>query len=139
MSEHILTYWVDVCGFSSADNVGTIFRPVASPLCTYPTPIQQLALSNSTFGWSFKLNERTLSDLITGANLAVRTYGSLHLMQLRPSSGNGVSAQEAASFSRADFADEKVVDVKHSSTLMFTVGHEGSVFECSVGNGTKLV
>ena len=75
-------------------------------------------------------------------NLAVRTFGDLQLFTLRcPDDGESPIMDAHSAFSRSDFADETVVDMKFSSMspIFLTVGHKGSLFESDSSSGTQVL
>ena len=111
----------------------------------------------------------TLSDLPLDSLLAVRTFGSLSILSLKQSEKCNedeirrkkvekgaemdeeeieksvqdltIGVETVARLSRSHLNGEKVVDLQPFSTSMgfLTIGHDGGLFDCTFGGGTKIM
>ncbi|PPQ93290.1 hypothetical protein CVT25_015288 [Psilocybe cyanescens] len=107
------------------EDLSILFKPVVTPLYTFSTPIQQITTSQEP-----------------DANLVVRTYSSTQLFTAKlPNTTTAATISHLGTFSRADTNDEVIVDVKclPSSAGILAMGDGGTIFNCSVENGTKSV
>ena len=105
----------------------TTFKPSASPLLRFETPIQQIVSSVS-------------SREPAGATVIVRTAGRTALLDVssKPNLPLRVACDEVASFTRADCGDRLIVDVAFNplqDSMLLAVNDSGGVYRCDLGTG----
>jgi len=76
---------------------------------------------------------------LVDAVLAVRTFSSTHILNLKHSDSANLKATDLFAITRKDMEDETAVDMRHlsSSNVVLTVGDGGTVFACDPTNGAK--
>ena len=81
--------------------------------------------------------------VIIGVGVAVRTYGSTKLFKLNTWSecNPHYKLTDLATLSRADMADEVMVDMRHvrSSHDVLTLGDRGSIYQWHISDGKKFM
>ena len=106
----------------------TTFKPSASPIRSFNTPIQQIVSAPADPGQRAEIT------------VAVRTAGSTVFLEVQPKLNtlSGVVSKELATFTRADCGDRLLMDVMftggHDSPVL-TVNDAGNVFRCSICDG----
>ncbi|KIP12300.1 hypothetical protein PHLGIDRAFT_113776 [Phlebiopsis gigantea 11061_1 CR5-6] len=102
----------------------TTFKPLASPVRTFETPIQQIIARQP---------QSSRSECV----IAVRTAGSTKLLEVKPRAAtlHGIITTELAAFTRSNFGDRPLMDMAfcdmHHSTLLCVNDH-GNVFTCKL-------
>ena len=109
---------------------GLLFQPRTKPLWTFDTPIRQMATSCPT----------PPEELKKGYFLAVRTYGRVHIFDLRHQIASDrtkspYALSEVAKLGIGDFDDETVMDMafSHDSPVdLYLITKPGSSYRFSL-------
>lgn len=144
-----ILYPADISPFLVSKSDRTTFKPAAQPVRTFETPIQQIISSKPSTATkqsgsfhptyhNLKPNARTL-----GSFLAVRTFGSTSLFEMKPANPSRNSAHvqlhDIASITSSDVGKHSVVDMKllPAPFRSVVVNSHGSVYTCTVDQGQK--
>ncbi|TFK42498.1 hypothetical protein BDQ12DRAFT_278405 [Crucibulum laeve] len=102
-------------------------KPSTTPIRTFNTPIRQVEGSSS----------------FSGSFLAVRTYGSISLLQLDIGyvGASTVTVNELGTVVHSDVGKRAIVDVKLPSTPLesILVNDQGSIYTCNLEYGKKIM
>lgn len=116
--------YADISPITHSKKDTTTFKPLASPVRTFETPIQQILARQP---------QSSRSECV----IAVRTAGSTKLLEVKPRAAtlHGIITTELAAFTRSNFGDRPLMDMAFCDMHQFTllcVNDHGSVFTCKL-------
>jgi hypothetical protein len=145
---------IDISPFVCSKKRGLVFKPVATAIHTFDTPIQQIVSSNSSLDPQIGINQKSgllqhsplfiLFYIYPIDHLAIRTFGSTSVLEVKPKPQSIPTFQltELAKIVSSVIGNRPVLDIKLSPATSdggVLVNEIGDVYKYDIAGGRNTL